>query len=223
MMNRIYKLIPRRCLLPLVLVVAFNMLSYYGGMLLSGLFPMHDWTLALDRLIPLSPLWTVIYVSSFPLWFINYVRISRDHDQMVYRLAAADITGKLIALAFFVFLPTTLEQPSLEGLGAEAFLLRVIYFFDQPVNLFPSLHCFMSWLSFRPMLDCKGFKWFDKAFALVLCLLIFVSTLTTKQHVFVDVLGGWALAEVCYDLAPRLPAIRLLRRVNRRFDPTLAQ
>lgn len=221
-MRHIDKIIPRRCLLPLLLLVAVNMLAYYGGMALSGVFPVHNWALPIDDWFPIRPIWAVIYVSSFVLWVVNYILISRDSSPMVYRLAAADITGKCIGFLFFLFLPTTIQQPSLAEFGWEAFLLRIVYFFDEPTNLFPSLHCFMSWMAFRPMLNCKHFHRSYKIIVFVWCLLIFVSTLYTKQHVFLDVLGGWLLAELCYDTAPYLPLMHLLRRANRKLDPEYA-
>lgn len=221
MLKFLDKIIPRRCSLPLIICGLSNCIAYYGGMLLSRFFPMHNWTLPIDDLFPLSPLWAIMYLLSFAFWVVNYILISRDHPQMVYRLVAADMAAKFVCLIFFVFIPTTLEQPSLEGYGWQAALLRIVYALDQPVNLFPSIHCLVAWLSFRPLLDCKYVKPWYKVCSLVLSLMVFLSTLFTKQHVFVDVIGGWALAEISYDLAPKLPVMGWLKRWNRKFDKEL--
>lgn len=218
MLKYIEKIIPRRCSLPLIICGVCNCIAYYGGMLFAGVFPMHNWTLSIDNWFSLSPLWCIMYVASFIYWVVNYILISRDHPEMVYRLVAADMAAKFVCLVFFVFLPTTLDQPSLDGYGWQAFLLRIIYALDQPVNLFPSIHCLVAWFCFRPLLDCKNVKPWYKVLSLCLTLLVFLSTLYTKQHVFVDVLGGWALAELSYDLAPKLPIIKWLKRWNRKFD-----
>jgi membrane-associated phospholipid phosphatase len=194
-----------------------NCVAYYGGMLAFGIFPVHNWTTPLDTCIPLSPLWAIVYVMSFAFWVINYVMISRDHEEMVFRLVSADMIGKIISLLFFVFLPTTLNQPSLAGCGAEAFVLRIIYHADKPVNLFPSLHCLVSWLCFRALLNCRRVpKWY-KIFSFFFCFLVFFSTLYTKQHVVLDVFGGWILAELCYDIAPHTPLPRWLQKLNLRL------
>lgn len=221
MLKFLDKIIPRRCSLPLILCGLVNFAVYYGGMLLSHYFPMHNWTLGIDSVFPLMPLWTIIYVLSFIFWIVNYILISRDSPQMVYRLAAADICAKIVCLIFFVFIPTTLDQPSLDGFGWQAALLRIIYALDQPVNLFPSIHCLVAWLCFRPLLNCKHIKPWYKVCSLVFSFLVFFSTLFTKQHVFVDVIGGWVLAELSYDLATKLPIMKLLKKWNRKFDKEL--
>lgn len=48
--------------------------------------------------------------------------------------------------------------------------------------------------------------------------MIFISTLTTKQHIIIDVLAGWALAEITFDLCKNKkvmqPFYRLYDREN---------
>lgn len=218
MLKQLQRIIPKRLSLPLILCLVANCAAYYGGMLLAGCFPIRNWETPLDTMIPVVPLWAVIYILSFVYWTVNYIRISRDHEEMVYRLVGADMLSKAVCLIFFVFLPTTLTQPSLEQFGAEAWLLRLIYSLDQPVNLFPSIHCLVAWLSFRPLLNCRNIGTGYKCVSLCFTLLVFLSTLFTKQHVVLDVLGGWVLAELAYDLVVFTPLPRWLRRLNRRFE-----
>lgn len=216
-MQLLRRLIPKRISMPLILCLIVNCIAYNGGMLLSGCFPLRSWEMPLDDRIPVVPLWAIIYVLSFAYWTINYILICRDHDEMVYRLAGADMLSRVVCLAFFVFLPTTLNQPSLAQFGGEAWLLRLIYSMDRPVNLFPSIHCLVAWLSFRPLLNCRKIKPAYKCFSLCFTLLVFLSTLLTKQHVIVDVFGGWALAELSYDLVVFTPLPRWLHRLNCRL------
>lgn len=223
-LNFYFSLIPKQVSLLLLLCGVGNLYAYYGGMFLFGVFPVRHWIIpVIDNAFPLCPLWVIIYILSFLYWLINYVLIARDHTGMAYRFVGADIICKFVSFLCFIFLPTTLVgdvQPSLDGFGGEAFLLRLIYSADLPVNLFPSLHCVVAWLSCRPLLDCKNIKPWYKVFSFVFTFLIFLSTLYTKQHYFLDVIGGWVLAEVSYDLVGYTPLPRWLRRANLYFRGT---
>ena len=59
-------------------------------------------------------------------------------------------------------------------------------------------------------------RWYAPAM-LVLTLLVFASTLLVKQHLFVDVLAGVAVAELCLRLSDRLRAGRVFAAIGRRW------
>ena len=100
--------------------------------------------------------------------------------------------------------------------------MRVIYTLDSPTNLFPSIHCFVAWLGTRYIFDCKHLRrrGLVSALCVVGSILVFLSTLFTKQHVIYDVLGGIAVAEIGYFAArwTKLPV--LFERLNDRFMKT---
>ena len=74
----------------------------------------------------------------------------------------------------------------------------MLYQVDRASNLFPSIHCLVSWLCFVGVRGKKHIpKWYQVC-SCVMAIAVFVSTLTTKQHVVIDVLGGVILAEVSY-------------------------
>ena len=64
-----------------------------------------------------------------------------------------------------------------------------------PTNLFPSIHCLVSWfcaIGLRGTRVSTWYKVFSYAFAIAVC----ISTQLTKQHYIVDVFGGILLAEI---------------------------
>lgn len=141
---------------------------------------------------------------------------------MAYRLAAADFFAKLICFVFFIVLPTTNVRPSVEGGGFIPFVMRFIYWVDTPTNLFPSIHCFVAWLGTRYIYECKSLR--HRALISALCtigtLLVFASTLFTKQHVLPDVISGVAVAEIGWLVARFTKLPRLLERLNEKFMQT---
>ena len=66
------------------------------------------------------------------------------------------------------------------------------------MNCFPSLHCAMSTLFILFILEIKNVKKIVKITITLISILIMISTLYTKQHVFIDLISGDILAITTY-------------------------
>jgi len=129
---------------------------------------------------------------------VNYFICAVQDKARRNRFFCADTLSKLICFAFFVLFPTTNVRPEITGETIWDDLMRFLYWIDSADNLFPSIHCLVSWLCWvgirkRPDVSA-AYRWFSLAFAIAVC----ISTLTTRQHVIADVIGGVLLAEGCY-------------------------
>lgn len=205
----------RVCLLPLWAVL-WNQTVYYGGNALARDMPHHSLELWIDPLIPVLP-WTVsIYLGCFLFWAVIYVLLAKEEPEIACRFYLADFLAKGICLAFFLLLPTTNLRPSLPGSGLWERLLGLVYQMDAPTNLFPSIHCLVSWLCFLGVRRIKGFPrwgvWLTGLTAVCICL----STLTTRQHVAADVAGGVLLAEAAYRTAGHPVLLKPFSRLAQR-------
>jgi membrane-associated phospholipid phosphatase len=94
-----------------------------------------------------------------------------------------------------------------EGPGLFNGLLRTIYAADGSnlaFNLFPSYHCLISlycYLGVRRQPEIsKGFR----IYSLVMAVLICMSTVFTKQHYFIDIVGGLAISIICYIIVNKI-------------------
>ena len=193
-------LIPGYTVLPLICALVLQTITYSGTRLLTAEADHHNFETALDLATPLLP-WTVaIYVGAFLYWIIGIALILRSGKDHAFRFLCTHILGMLIAMAFFLFLPTTCTRPQVTGGGPWNWILRLIYAADTPDNLFPSLHCQLSWLCYLALKEAPNVSPNGKRFCCVFSLLVFVSTLTTKQHILIDVLGGWLIAELTFRL-----------------------
>jgi membrane-associated phospholipid phosphatase len=76
--------------------------------------------------------------------------------------------------------------------------MRFLYQVDSADNLFPSIHCLTSWMCYIGIRGRKNVPLGYRIFSCLMAVAVFLSTLTTKQHVLVDVAGGVLLAEICY-------------------------
>ncbi|MCR4891195.1 MAG: phosphatase PAP2 family protein [Lachnospiraceae bacterium] len=195
--ERINQIVPYYAWLPLFVTVFWNMLVYFGSRPFTSHLYHYDVSLPIDARIPLIP-WTVfIYFTCYLFWIVNYVLAVRVSKKACYRFICAEILGKTICLLFFVFFPTTAVRPMPIGTTFWDNMLKNLYIMDAADNLFPSIHCFVSWMCVVGIRKSTIPNWY-KVVSVLCSLMVFVSVLTTKQHVFVDVIGGVLLAEGCY-------------------------
>jgi len=78
-----------------------------------------------------------------------------------------------------------------------------LYNVDAADNLFPSIHCLSSWLCVIAVRNQERIPKTYKIVSVILAVLVCISTLTTKQHVIVDVFAGILLAEFSHRLVPK--------------------
>ena len=206
----------RTVLLPLLALV-WNQLVYYTGICLGQNGPFLRMAVPLDQLIPFLP-WTVsIYFGCFLFWTVLYLLLARQDQEQAYRFFCADFLAKLVCLLFFILLPTTLTRPAVTGTSLWDAMMRLLYRLDEPRNLFPSIHCLVSWLCFVGARHHRGFPRWAVWTTAVLAVLVCLSTLTTRQHVAADVAGGIFLAELSYAAARAAPLHRLFSRAADRL------
>ena len=195
------KLIPSYSRRPLLSALGLSFLVYYGTQLIAGPWPHHVWETAVDRAIPLLPWTVVIYTGAFLFWVAGYILAARLDRANAWRFLAADAVGKVVCFIVFLILPTTVARPEIPADAPFAWALELIYTADAPDNLFPSIHCFNSWLCWVGVRGRREIPAGYRAFSLLMALAVGLSTLTTKQHVVADVFAGFFLAELCWFLA----------------------
>ena len=185
----------------LALALVWNMCSYYGARLIADGRYHFDFSLPADASVPFLP-WTLcLYVSAFFFWCANYYISARQEREASDRFFCADFLGKVICFLCFILLPTANIRPEITQDNVWGSLLSIIYRLDEPNNLFPSIHCFASWLCWAGVRGRRDLSKGYHRFSLFLAVAICCSTLTTRQHVLADVISGIALGEACFRLA----------------------
>lgn len=204
MLKQTNPLIPKYAIKPLALALLVNSCVYMGIAQLRRFLTFSSLETPLDTALPFLAPFVLFYVLAFVQWGLNYLLIARDSKELCYRFAFGNIIAKLICLFFFVFLPTTLARPEVTGTDLCSRLVRLIYTFDPPVNLFPSIHCLESWCCIRASFLLKKSNRTYQTATLIMSLSVFASTLFIKQHVIADVFGGIVVFEVGFRLAGRI-------------------
>ena len=174
--------------------------------------------LALDRLIPLQPAWTLVYASH--LVFLCVPVLVMRQEEQIRRTFLAYLLVWITGYVCFLVYPTVLPRPgpNVIGQGFFGWCLRIVYSADEPRNNFPSLHVAHACVS---ALTCWRVHRGVGLAAGLWAALIALSTLFTKQHYVVDVISGMLLAGVAYLVflrnCPRTP----LPELDRRAAPVL--
>lgn len=204
MLKQMNPLIPKYAIKPLALALLVNSCVYMGIAQLRRFLTFSSLETHLDTALPFLAPFVLFYVLAFVQWGLNYLLIARDSKELCYRFAFGNIIAKLICLFFFLLLPTTLARPEVTGTDLCSRLVRLIYTFDPPVNLFPSIHCLESWCCIRASFLLKKSNRAYQTATLIMSLGVFASTLFIKQHVIADVFGGIVVFEAGFRLAGRI-------------------
>lgn len=149
-----------------------------------------------DAAVPFYP-WTVwIYFTEYA--FFVYAYFFMKDLRLVTRYYYAYMTILLVSVTVFVIYPVSFPRENYPVVGDSVHMAAMRFlrtYMDGPANCLPSLHvssCFISSLCF----------WQESRSRAVLLSLwsgfVAVSTLTTKQHYFLDVWTAMILTAVCY-------------------------
>lgn len=151
--SAVLRVIPRRALLPVAVAWAVHFGAYYIPKLINRGRAHITLTMSPDRVIPFVPAFVVFYVLAFFQWVRYYLLLAREDKDIMHRYISAGIISKLMCMALFIALPTAMVRPEISGRGLFERCCAIVYAFDTPVNLFPSMHCLESWFCLRLALE----------------------------------------------------------------------
>lgn len=212
-MKKLDKLIPKYTYIPFALVCLSLVLAFYATRLFTSGGYHYDIATALDDKIPFVPPFIAIYILAYAQWVLVLWLATRESRDTFFQACAADILGKLTAIPIFLIFPTVMARPEITSSGFFEGLTKLIYTLDAPDNLFPSLHCFDSWLCLRYACSMKKapgwFQWANCIFTV----LVFASVVLVKQHLVLDILGGIVLGEAAFGVCKAFRAERVMERI----------
>ena len=201
MKDFINRILPGYSRIPLVFTLLLNCSVYWGARAIAGDWTHHNIETSWDRAIPLVEWTVVIYCLCYIFWVVNYLIGSSQGKAQCYRFLMADWLGKVVCFLCYVIYPTTNTRPEIVGEGIFSEFMRQLYQADAADNLFPSIHCFVSWICYIGIRGNKNIPLWYRIFSCLAAIAVFISTLTTKQHVIYDVVAGVVLAEITYQLS----------------------
>ncbi len=185
----------------MLLSLLWNCCVYYGSRVLTAGRAHRDLTTAFDVAVPLIP-WTVsVYFLAFVFWAVNFCLAGSGGEERCFRFFLTDYLARGISFVIFLVFPTGMARIPVNEGGFWNSCMRLLYMLDEPNVLFPSFHCLNSVMA---LLALRGEKRVGKRYTVLsffIALSIFVSTLTTHQHVLADVLCGIVVPLLAYGLS----------------------
>lgn len=174
----------------------------------------------IDQAVPYLPWTGIFYLSDYLLAVVVVASVRNTH--ILHQFARLAFTVLTICGMFYYFYPTVYPRPALAAEGSMLlvqWMMELIRFCDSPTNCFPSMH-----IAITSVCAYMTYPLGRKTNVLFWAwgVLVFISTLTTKQHYLVDILGGLAVFVVGLGLEKtfyRTPWAR--QHLGRRLAPLL--
>lgn len=179
-------------LLITILLYFFTNNYFWGKPAFVPITPFDIWAIQ-------SPVWIWVYVSYYFYLIGIYLSVRNEQilNQVYYSYLGAGIAGAII---FFFFPSTVLRElyPLSQQPGVSEKLLGFIRSIDQSQNCAPSMHIAFSTIAamtfWRDRQDSPRIRIAVAAWGV----LIFYSTMATKQHYFLDVVTGLILGALIF-------------------------
>ena len=145
----------------------------------------------LDDLIPVVPPFVIPYVSLEPFIYATLVLFLLFRTHLFQSAALSLIAAWFVSYAFYFFLQSFIDRPTLTGTDTLTQMIRDVYASDNAYNDFPSLHTSLSTI--------LAIHWWrvDRRIGIPVAIwvaLIVASTVFVKQHYVADMISGLLLA-----------------------------
>lgn len=177
----------------IVFLIVYNFAAWYT----SKAEKVPSFVFDFEKHIPFLP-WTIIPYMTSGIFFCSVFFMAKDHEQLKV-LTKRMLFVTIAAGLFFIMFPLrfSLVKPGTNG-SVLNYSFQFLKIFDSPFNQSPSLHivyAFIFWTVFRSLKK-------SRTLLMMWLILLGVSTLTTYQHHFIDILSGTVLAHISFIFFP---------------------
>ena len=195
-------------ILPFIIFVLTLVISYFGNQLLynSGAIKASDYPLIdLDGEIPYISWFVYFYFLTFPLGIITFFYLAYTNKKALYNMFVTLVISFAISGIIYLCAQTVFTKPDIEIKTFTDKLVKWTWGSTNPVNCFPSQHCFMAFAMIIGCLtaDNGGKRKMNKIFKLftIFCaVMIICSTVFIKQHFFLDIFASFDIIFPIYAL-----------------------
>lgn len=196
--------LPRYSVIPIISMLSLNLITYFFTPVITKHLHHYDFSLPIDSMIPLVPVFILPYFLAYVQWIVGYVMLARVSKEHCYTVMVAEMFAKLMICICFIVIPTTMYRPDCVGTDIFSRMVAFLYRMDGPINIFPSIHCLESYFCFRFIINQKTVGPVYKTVMGISTVLIFLSTVFLRQHVVVDAVGAIVVAEVGYIISKKI-------------------
>ena len=194
--------------IPFIIFILTLAISYFGNQLLYNLgvvkasnYPLID----LDHQIPYISWFVYFYYLTFPLGIITFFYLAYTNKKALYNMFITLVVSFAISGIIYLFAQTVFTKPDIEVKTFTDKLVVWTWGSTNPINCFPSQHCFMAFAMIIGCLtsDIECERKMNKLFKLIIIfcsIMIICSTVFIKQHFFLDILASFDIIFPVYAL-----------------------
>lgn len=185
----------------------------------------------IDDAIPLVSAFIIPYVWSYAYWAMAPMAVSKCETKHFKNYLASYLFSCLLGAVILALAPTYMDREA-EGL----FITLDDNFFEKlrqfwytldgakiAYNLLPSFHCINSTISYLGVCGRKEIPFWFRAYSLVITIVIYLSTMFVKQHYFLDVISGVAIAVIVFFICKKFDLGRVFDRPAAFFKKKFAK
>lgn len=194
-------------IIPFFIFVAVLGVSYLGNQFLYswGVTKGSNYPeIPLDSQIPLIAWFVYPYFLTFPLGLFTFFYLAYKDKKAFYNVFITLIISFAISGVIYLFGQTVFTKPDFEPVTFTDKFVVWTWGATNPVNCFPSQHCFMAFAMIIACLTAKEEKMniFFKIFTITCDILIVLATVFIRQHFLLDIFASFIIMfsafAVCY-------------------------
>lgn len=192
-------------ILPLIVVIVVMQIAYTGNQILysAGVVKGSNWVeIPLDSQIPLIPWFVYPYFLTFPWAILTFFYLAYTDKKALYNLTIVLIISFAISGIFYAFGQTVFTKPEFEPKSFTDKFVVWTWNSTNPVNCFPSQHCFMAFAMIIAVVSSKEkrinfiYKWVT----IILSILIVLATVLIRQHFLLDIFASFIIMFAAYGI-----------------------
>lgn len=185
-------------IIPFLIFVAVLGVSYLGNQLL------YSWGVTkgsnypevpLDKKIPLISWFVYPYFLTFPLGLFTFFYLAYKDKKAFYNVFITLVISFAISGVVYLFGQTVFTKPDFEPKTFTDKFVVWTWGSTNPVNCFPSQHCFMAYAMILACLSAKKEKMniFFKIFTIIVSIMIVLATVLIRQHFVLDMVASFVI------------------------------
>lgn len=194
-------------IIPFLIFAVVLLISYFGNQLLYDLLDRKgsDYPkIPLDDQIPLVPWFVYFYFLTFPLGIVTFFYLAYKDKKSLFNIFITLCISFAISGIIYFFWQTEFVKPDFTPVTFTDKFVVWTWGSVNPINCFPSQHCFMAFAVLIACFNGKKMNIFYRLFASFCAIMIVLSTVFLRQHYVLDIFASfdimfsvYAIVHVC--------------------------